>query len=180
MKKILFIFIMAMTLASQAFAFNPDPTKFEYIGQKASDEVYYFYEIASAKADGQKGVIVALQADPKNRTLRFYRNTVIDPATMTIRSTYCELCDYQGNVLETFNLPSEGVQYQSGDLTDKIYQDLRAKGIVPPPPPPPIIRPKKPIGWEIGLPGGEEKPAEDIPIPTFSTSDSGSVPIPVF
>lgn len=177
MKKILFIFIMAMTLASQAFAFNPDPTKFEYIGQKALDEVYIFYEIASARADGQKGVIVFLQADPKNRTLRFYRNTVIDPETMTIRSAYCELCDYQGNVLETFNLPSKGVQYQSGDLTDKIYQDLRAKGIVPPPPQPIIDDYRPPTGWGIGISGGKEKPAEEISIPTFTASD---IPIPIF
>jgi hypothetical protein len=170
MKKIIFILVMAMTLAGQAFAFNPDPTRYEYIGQKKLDDAYYFYEIASARADGQKGVLMLLQADPKNRTLRYYRNTVIDPDAMTIRATYCELRDYYGNVLETFNLPPEGVKYQKGDLTDKIYQDLLNKGIVrkpvvsgsgqgtgsgsgqgtgqiPPPEP----------DWTAGLPGGEEQ-----------------------
>lgn len=178
MKRIIFILVMAMTLAGQAFAFNPDPTRYEYIGQKKLDGAYYFYEIASARADGQKGVLMLLQADPKNRTLRYYRNTVIDPDAMTIRATYCELRDYYGNVLETFNLPPEGVKYQAGDLTDKIYQDLLNKGIVRkpvvsgsgqgtgsgsrqgtvsgsgqgtgqiPPPEP---------DWTAGLPGGEEQ-----------------------
>ena len=174
MKRIIFIFVMAMTLAGQAFAFNPDPTRYEYIGQKKLDEAYYFYEIASARADGQKGVLMLLQADPKNRTLRYYRNTVIDPDAMTIRATYCELRDYYGNVLETFNLPPEGVKYQKGDLTDKIYQDLLNKGIVRKP----VVNVQPVIGgggrkpvigggghkpkhveqdWTIGLPGGEEQ-----------------------
>ena len=171
MKRIIFIFVMAMTLAGQAFAFNPDPTRYEYIGQKKLDEAYYFYEIASARADGQKGVLMLLQADPKNRTLRYYRNTVIDPDAMTIRATYCELRDYYGNVLETFNLPPEGVKYQKGDLTDKIYQDLLNKGIVRKPvvyvPPvkrggydPVIVKPEPvvpKVDWTIGLPGGEEQ-----------------------
>ncbi len=175
MKKIMLIFAMAVTLTSQAFAFNPDPTKFEYIGQKAKDEVYYFYEISSAKADGQKGVILALQADPKNRTLRYYRNTVIDPKEMTIRAQSCELRDYSGNVLETFDLPPEGVTYKKGDLTDKMYQDLLAKGIVPPPPQPKPRPYVAPVGWQVGLSGGEEKPA--VHIPTFG---SGSVKKPTF
>lgn len=174
MKKIFFVLVMAMTVASQAFAFNPDPLRYEYIGQKKSDGVYYFYEIASAKGNGRKGIVVALQADPKNRTLRYYRNTVIDPDTMTIRASYCELCDYNGNVLETFNLPNEGAKYREGDLTDKIYQDLRAKGIVYVPPAyvPPVYVPPTPVStvpissssqtsspkgvWKEGLSGGEE------------------------
>lgn len=175
MKKIIFILAIVMTFANHAFSFNPDPTRYEYIGQKKLDGVYYFYEIASAKADGQKGVLVILQADSKNRTLRYYRNTVIDPDSMIIRATYCELCDYYGNILETFNLPAEGIKYQKGDLTDKIYQDLLNKGIVskpvvyyPDPVPVPVPRPVPPIpepnpepDWRIGLPGGEEAPAED-------------------
>ena len=169
---------MVMSVANHAAAFNPDPTRYEYIGQKKADGAYYFYEIASAKADGQKGILVVLQADAKNRTLRYYRNAVIDPDSMTIRATYCELCDYQGNILETFNLPNEGVKYQKGDLTDKIYQDLLNKGIVskpvvydpdPTPVPWPVPEPRRcPIpepdpkpDWRIGLPGGEEASAED-------------------
>ena len=167
MKKILFLFIVAMTLASHAFAFNPDPTKFEYIGQKEDDGAYLFYEIASAKADGQKGVIVMLQVDPQNRTLRYYRNTVIDPKTMTLRAPNCELCDYNGKVLDRFNLPSEETQYKRDDLTDKIYQDLRAKGIVPPPPPPPVIVYKRQARWQIGFSGGQEK--QPVHIPTFGS-----------
>ena len=167
MKKILFVLVMTMTVASQAFAFNPDPLRYEYIGQKKSDGVYYFYEVASAKANGRKGIVVALQADPKNRTLRYYRNTVIDPDTMTIQASYCELRDYNGNVLETFTLPNEGVKYREGDLTDKIYQDLVAKKIVyvppayvpPTPMPTPTFPdpPSSPNGdWKEGLSGGEE------------------------
>ena len=174
MKKIIFALVMIMTVASQAFAFNPDPMRYEYIGQKKSDGVYYFYEITSAKGNGKKGIIVALQADPKNRTLRYYRNTVIDPDTMTIRASYCELCDYNGNILETFNLPDEGATYKKGDLTDKIYQDLVAKGIVYVPPAyvPPVYVPPTPVStisastfsqtsvskgdWKEGLTGGEE------------------------
>ena len=177
MKKIYFLLVMAMTLASQAFAFNPDPTRYEYIGQKEFDGVYIFYEIATAKADGQKGVIVALQADPKNRTLRYYKNTVINPEDMTIRAAYCELCDYYGNVLETFNLPPEGVSYKSGDLTDKIYQDLRAKGIVKEPEPVYVPVPRPVPIWGVGLAGGEEKP----PMPIFVTeSDDEESPLPVY
>lgn len=170
MKKIIFIFAMVIVFANHAFAFNPDPTRYEYIGQKKADGAYYFYEIASAKADGQKGVLVVLQADVKNRTLRYYRNAVIDPDSMTIRATYCEAYDYHGNVLETFNLPAKGVSYQKGDLTDKIYQDLLNKGIVqkpvvynPPHPNPvtPKTEPDSGPDWTIGLPGGEEAEAED-------------------
>ena len=162
-----------MAFTNHVFAFNPDPTRYEYIGQKKADGVYYFYEIASAKADGQKGVLVILQADSKNRTLRFYRNAVIDPDGMTIRANSCELCDYQGNILETFNLPAEGVSYQKGDLTDKIYQDLLNKGIVKKPvvyvpvpapmpsSPRPVSIPESKPDWRSGLPGGEEAPAED-------------------
>ena len=163
MKKLIFICVLAMTFAAQAFAFNPDPTKYEYIGQRKADGSSIFYEIATARSDGQKGVIVLLQADPKNRTVRYYKNVVIDPSAMTIRAGNCELYDYRGNVLETFSLPNEAVNYQSGDLTDKRYKELRAKGIVPPPPPPPVYRYVQPVGWQAGLSGGEEAPIVDLP-----------------
>ena len=98
MKKVVFAFLLIMTFASHAFAFNPDPVKYEYIGQKKSDGNAVFYEIATAKADGQKGVVVMLQADPKNRVLRYYRNVVIDPESMTMRGSYCEVREGTVNI----------------------------------------------------------------------------------
>ena len=135
MKRLILLVLMLVACCSQAFAFNPDPIRYEYIGRRDLDKSYIFYEIATAKADGQKAMIVLLQADPRNRTLRYYRGVVIDPVAMTISASQCELHDYRGNVLETFPLPNKGVQYLKGDLTDKVYQDLLNKGIVKTPAP---------------------------------------------
>ena len=166
MKRIVLAFLFIMAFASQAFAFNPDPVKFEYIGQKKSDGNAIFYEIATAKADGQKGVVVMLQADPKNRVLRYYRNVVIDPVSMTMRGSYCEVRNYKGQVLETFNLPADPIKYEENDLTDKIYQDLRAKGIIQEPKPVyvPIYVPV-PKTWQISMSGGSEVIVDLPPAP---------------
>ena len=168
MRNFMLLLFFIMAFAGQAFAFNPDPIRYEYIGVKDSDKSSIFYEIASAKADGPKGVLVVLQADPKNRTLRYYRNVVIDPVTMSISAMYCELYDYNGNILETFNLPNESVQYSKGDLTDKIYQDLVAKRIVQVEATAPRVEAARPLppanyqnevannSWKEGLAGGAE------------------------
>lgn len=170
MKKVFVIGALLSVFAGNAFAFNPDPTKFEYIGQK-DDGCGLFYEIATAKADGQKGVIVMLQADPKNRTLRYYTDVVIDPEAKTIKTKYCRLYDYRDEPLEEFSLPNEAVSYKTGSLEDKIYQDLLAKGIVKKPepkplPPQPVINHEpepqpvyhEPVrnNWQQGFAGGEE------------------------
>jgi len=168
MKKVVFAFLLIMTFASHAFAFNPDPVKYEYIGQKKSDGNAVFYEIATAKADGQKGVVVMLQADPKNRVLRYYRNVVIDPESMTMRGSYCEVRNYKGQVLESFNLPADPIKYEENDLTDKIYKDLRTKGIIQEPKPvyvPIYVSPPK--IWQVSMSGGTEvivdlEPADTI------------------
>lgn len=138
MKRLILLVLMLVACCSQAFAFNPNPIRYEYIGRRDVDKSYIFYEIATAKAYGQKAMLVLLQADPRNRTLRYYRGVVIDPVAMTIRASQCELYDYRGNVLETFSLPNKGVQYNKGDLTDKVYQDLLNKGIVSAPVPKPV------------------------------------------
>lgn len=168
MRNFMLLLFFIMAFAGQASAFNPDPIRYEYIGVKDSDKSSIFYEIASAKADGPKGVLVVLQADPKNRTLRYYRNVVIDPVTMSISAMYCELYDYNGNILETFNLPNESVQYSKGDLTDKIYQDLVAKRIVQVEATAPRVEVARPLppanyqnevannSWKEGLAGGAE------------------------
>ena len=161
MKRLIFLVLMLVACCSQAFAFNPDPIRYEYIGRRDVDKSYIFYEIATAKADGQKAMLVLLQADPRNRTLRYYRGVVIDPVAMTIRASQCELYDYRGNVLETFPLPNKGVQYNKGDLTDKVYQDLLNKGIVSAPVPKPVeeivVRPTP-------QPVGDREPVREEPV----------------
>lgn len=161
MKRLILLVLMLVACCSQAFAFNPDPIRYEYIGRRDVDKSYIFYEIATAKADGQKAMLVLLQADPRNRTLRYYRGVVIDPVAMTIRASQCELYDYRGNVLETFPLPNKGVQYNKGDLTDKVYQDLLNKGIVSAPVPKPVeeivVRPTP-------QPVGDREPVREEPV----------------
>lgn len=189
MKKVFLLGALLSVFATNAFAFNPDPAKFEYIGQK-DDGCGMFYEIATAKADGQKGIIVMLQADPKNRTLRYYTDVVIDPETKTIKGGYCKLYDYRGVALEEFAVPDEAVNYKTGDLVDKFYQDLLAKGIVKKPepkpiPPQPVVIPEtkpqpqpvyqEPVSnsWQQGFAGGDEEivdlslDADDLTIADF-------------
>lgn len=170
MKKILFMCLFLLSVSFQAMAFNPDPSKYEFIGMK-SDGCAIFYEIPSAKADGQKAIILMLQVDSKNRIMRYYRNVVIDPEAMTVKSTYCELKDYSNlNLLDSFTLPDEIVSYTKGSLTDKIYQDLLDKGVVHKPAP--VVAPTpQPVQqyvsqaapstyssgtWQEGFAGGEE------------------------
>lgn len=168
MKKVILMSLFLLTIISNAYAFNPDPAKYEYIAQN-KDGCGIFYEIASAKADGQKAVLLMLQADPKNRVLRYYKNTVIDPETMTMKSSSCEIRDYSDSmVLESFNLPDESVSYKADDINDKIYKDMLAKGIVhkpepvvteapPAPAPAPVYTPEPVKGtWREGVTNGEE------------------------
>lgn len=171
MKKILLICLFLLSVSFQAMAFNPDPSRYEFIGMK-SDGCAIFYEIPSAKADGQKAIILMLQVDPKNRIMRYYRDVVIDPEAMTIKSTYCELKDYSNlNLLDSFALPNETVGYTKGSLTDKIYQDLLNKGIVHKPAPVVAPTPQQvqqyvapqpepstysSATWQEGFAGGEE------------------------
>jgi len=130
MRRLFLLVLFIMAFAGQAFAFTPDPTKYEFIGMKQDNGCGIFYEIASARAEGQKGVVVILQADPKNRTLRYYSNVIIDPDTMTARASSCELKDYKNNLLEKFTVPNYPISYTNGDILGTIYQDLLARGIV--------------------------------------------------
>lgn len=170
MKKVLLMCLFLLSVSFQAMAFNPDPSRYEFIGMK-SDGSAVFYEIASAKADGQKAIILMLQVDPKNRIMRYYRDVVIDPEAMTLKSTYCELKDYSNlNLLDSFTLPNETVGYTKGSLTDKIYQDLLNKGVVHKPAPviasapqssQNYVSPEAPNTyssgtWQEGFAGGEE------------------------
>ncbi len=168
MKKFILICVCLLTIAGNAYAFNPDPARYEYIAQN-TDGCGIFYEISTAKADGQKANVVILQADPKNRVLRYYKNTIIDPETMTIQSSYCEIRDYSDTiVLESFNLPNESISYKTDSITDKVYQDMLAKGIVhkPEPVPAPVeaapapapVYVEEPVKgtWREGVTSGEE------------------------
>lgn len=168
MKRMILVCLCLLTAISNAYAFNPDPAKYEYIAQN-TDGCGIFYEIATARADGQKANVMLLQADPKNRVLRYYKNTIIDPETMTIQSFFCEIRDYSDTiVLESFNLPNESVSYKSDSITDKIYQDMLARGIVRKPEPVAIEAPPaaaaapvystEPVKgtWREGVTSGEE------------------------
>ena len=158
MKIILSAFVFVMTIAGHAWAFNPDPAQYEFVGQKVLDKSYIFYELASARADDLKGIVAMLQVNTKNRTLRYYRNVIIDPETMTMKTVSYDLYDYNGKLLETVSLPNKNIQYNQGDLTDKMYQDLIARGIVvlPAPEPPPQIIVEVQEDWEKGTAGGNE------------------------
>lgn len=155
MKKMVLALFFVMAFASQAFAFNPDPLKYEFLGQNDKGHGI-FYELATAKADGLKADVVVVQVDPKNRTLRHY-NIIIDPNTKQLYGSMCRIYDYKGNLLDRFNLPSKGISYKDGDFYSKIYQDMVDRGIIHLPPPVvyvPYIPPK--TEWEISVTGGEE------------------------
>lgn len=149
MKKILITLCLSLLIADQAHAFNIDPTKYEYMGQN-EDKCGVFYEIATAKAVGDNASVVMIEADPKNRTLRYYYNE-IDPVNSTVVNSYCELYDYNHNLLEKYKVSDEPVNFKQGDIVDSIYNDLVDKGIVddprkvvPPPVEPPPIEPPQP------------------------------------
>lgn len=165
MKKTLLIFCFSLLITSQAAAFNIDPTRYEYMGQN-NDRCGVFYEIATAKAVGDNASIVMIEADPRNRTLRYYYN-VIDPINSTVTNSYCEIYDYNHQMLEKYKVSDKPVKFEPGDLIDTIYNDLVEKGIVEDPrkvvpepvyyqeptcyyPPPEPSTPEKKPGYKVG------------------------------
>lgn len=160
MKIYFFSLLFTFCFGLNAFAFNPNPMDYEFVGQMKNGNGV-FYQKSTAKANGQKAEVVKLQADPKNRTLRYY-TMILDPDTMTMRAIDCKLYDYKGNLLDSFILPNANTSYKKGDLNDKIYQDMKDKGIIKEPEVPKVVVQYiyvKPIkDWEKGNDGDEDDP----------------------
>lgn len=176
MKKVLFSLFFLFVFIGHAFAFTPNPIQYEYIGRIKGD-VGVFYEIKTAKADGQKGIVTILYADPKNRIIRYYYDVVIDGENKQWTGGKVGIFGYtnQSTALDSFNLPNKATSYKEKDTYDLIYKDLLAKEIIVKPQVyvPPVkyvyIAPEEP--WQIAASGemeAEEILGDDMGEPSFT------------
>lgn len=161
MKKYILSLIFASFMSGQAFAFNLDPVRYEFVGQN-NDGCGMFYDLNSVKSVGDKASFVMVEANPKNRTLRYYYNT-IDPKTMTVVNTHCELFDYTKQPLDNYVVSSKPAKFDEGSISDIIYKDMVAKKL--------IVDPRKVVVSEQSNNGKIPPGPIPIIIPTGTVTD---------
>lgn len=127
MKTCFFSLVFIFCLAFNAFAFNPNPMDYEFIGQMKNGNGI-FYQKSATKEGEQKTEFVRVKADPNNRTLSYY-TMLLDIDSMTMRAIDCKVYDYKGNLLNSFVFLNANTSYKKDDLNDGTYKSGSAKVI---------------------------------------------------